>query len=97
MRVGWSSGSSVGLQGSNNDLLVRQFNTLKKTLRIQQQELQVDHQAEDVVDGGIASSIQFHYLISPTFNDNGAVLTTTAYPFDCGDASANWHWPQNRV
>ena len=76
-------------------MLVRQFNSLKKTLRIQQQELQVDHQAEDVVDGGVASSIQFHYLISPTFNDNGAVLTTTVYPFDCNSGAAgaaNWKW-----
>jgi len=79
---------------------VQQFNSLKKELAIQQQELQVDHQSERSITGGVASSIQFHYLISPTFNDNGAVLTTTVYPFDCNEGAsngANWHWPKSRV
>ena len=95
MRVSWSSGSSVTLQGTNNSLLVRQFNSLKKELAIQQQELQVDHQAERSITGGLASTIQFHYLVSATSNDNGAALTTVGYPFDCNEGAANganWKW-----
>ncbi len=64
IRATWSSGATY-LQGANNAALVRQFNTLKRELTTQQDQLLIDHQDEEVVDGGAAKSIQFHYLIAP--------------------------------
>lgn len=45
--------------------MVRAFNTLKRELKRQQDALLMDHQQEDVVSGGYADSIQFHYLLVP--------------------------------
>ena len=66
----------VGLQGINNALLVRQLNTLKRELTKQNDQLLIDHQDEDIVDGGEAKSIQFHFLLQA--NTDGLDSATTA-------------------
>jgi hypothetical protein len=99
LRAVWSSPGNSTLQGINNSSLVRSNNTLSRELTLLQQDLQRGHQQEDVVDGGDAASIQFHYLISPTFTDNGATLTTTVYHFDANSGStgtASWVFPNRR-
>lgn len=97
MRVGWAAPGSNTYQGTNADLHVQIMNTLKRQLQTQSDQLQLDHQQEDVVDGGNAGSIQFHYLLSPTFNDNGATLTTQIFHFDANSGasgSATWIFPE---
>ena len=99
MRAVWSSPGNSTIQGVNNASFVRSNNTLSRELAILQEELQRGHQQEDVVDGGDAASIQFHYLLSPTFTDNGATLTTTVYKFDANSGStgtASWIFPNRR-
>lgn len=65
MRAVWGAFESSSIQGRSNANLVRAFNTLKRELNKQQDQLLMDHQQEDVVSGGNASSIQFHYLLVP--------------------------------
>ena len=99
MRAVWSAPGNNTLQGTNNQTLVRINNTLSRELAILQDQLLRGHQQEDVVDGGLASSIQFHYLISPTFNDNGAVLTTPLFRFDANEGqtgTASWVFENRR-
>jgi len=96
MRVGWAAPNNV-YEGVNANLHVQIMNTLKRQLQTQSDQLQLDHQQEDVVDGGNAGSIQFHCLLSPTFNDNGATLTTQIFHFDANSGasgSATWIFPE---
>ena len=53
-------------------MLVRQLNTLKRELTKQNDQLLINHQDEDIVDGGEAKSIQFHFLLQ----SNTAELTS---------------------
>lgn len=73
MRAVWTAPGITGLQGANNALLVRQMNTLKRELTKQNDQLLIKHQDEDIIDGGQASTIQFHYLLNantePAFAD----------------------------
>lgn len=99
MRAVWSAPGNNTLQGVNNSTLVRINNTLKRELTTLQDQLLRGHQEEDVVDGGLASTIQFHYLISPTFDDNGASLSTTIYHFDANEGqtgTASWVFDNRR-
>jgi hypothetical protein len=57
--------------------MVRAFNTLKRELKRQQNALLMDHQQEDVISGGDASSIQFHFLLRA---DTTAMSATTVVP-----------------
>ena len=59
------------------------MNTLKRELYKQQDQLLVDHQQEDLVDGGDAASIQFHYLLVP----NTTAMTSTSTPAAVFDAN----------
>ena len=99
MRATWSAPGNNTLQGSNNAAMVRINNTLKRELTTLQDQLLRGHQQEDVVDGGDAAGIMFHYLISPTFIDNGATLSTTVYHFDANSGatgSASWLFDNRR-
>jgi hypothetical protein len=99
MRAVWSAPGNNTLQGANGQTLVRINNTLRRELTTLQDQLLRGHQQEDVVDGGLASSIQFHYLISPTFSDNGAVLTTPVFHFDANEGqagTASWVFDNRR-
>ena len=99
MRAVWSAPGNSTLRGVNNQTLVRINNTLKRELTTLQDQLLRGHQQEDVVDGGNAATIQFHYLISPTFDDNGASLSTTIYHFDANEGqtgTASWIFPNRR-
>lgn len=79
MRQVWSAPGNNTLQGVNNELLVRMMNTLKAELTTQQNQLLLNHQEEDAVDGGLAESLQFHYLLAqPPMNNAGASISTSA-------------------
>lgn len=96
MRVGWAAPNNV-YEGVNTNLHTQVNNLLKRQLQIQSDQLQLDHQQEDVVDGGNAASIQFHYLLSPVLNDNGATLTTQVFKFDANNGAtgtATWIFPE---
>jgi len=99
VRAVWTAPGNDIIQGNSNVLISRMMNTLKRELQNQQDQLLVDHQDETVVDGGASASIMFHYLINPTFIDNGANITTPIYHFDAnqGEAgTANWVLDQRR-
>lgn len=53
------------------------MNALKRELKTQQDALLMDHQQEDVVSGGSAESIQFHYLLRA---DTTAMDASTSVP-----------------
>lgn len=96
MRVGWAAPNNV-YQGTNSALSTQVNNLLKRQLQIQSDALQLNHQQEDAVDGGLATSIQFHYLLSPVLNDNGATLTTPVFKFDANNGAigtATWIFPE---
>ena len=57
--------------------MVRAFNTLKRELKTQQDALLLDHQQEDVISGGDAKSIQFHFLLRA---DTTTMSATTSVP-----------------
>jgi hypothetical protein len=97
MKIGWAAPGNNTYQGTNANLHVQIMNTLKRQLQTQSNQLQLDHQQEDVVDGGNAASIQFHFLLSPTISDNGAVLSTQIFHFDANSGStgsASWVFPE---
>jgi hypothetical protein len=64
------------------------MNTLKRELTKQQSDLLVDHQQEDLIDGGSSSSVQFHYLLKA---DSTALDSTTAAAgaFDANTGTAS--------
>jgi hypothetical protein len=97
--VAWVAPGNNTIQGQNSSELVQINNTLKAAIQQVQDNLLVFHQQEDVVDGGNAASIQFHYLINPTFIDNGATLSTSIYHFDANSGaagSATWVFANRR-
>jgi len=65
MKAVWGYYESSSIQSRSNSNMVRAFNTLKRELKRQQDALLMDHQQEDVISGGDASSIQFHFLLVP--------------------------------
>ena len=77
MRAVWGYYESSSIQGRSNANMVRAFNTLKRELKRQQDALLMDHQQEDVISGGDAASIQFHYLLAP---DTSAMGASTSIP-----------------
>ena len=86
LRAVWSSGAYY-LQGANNATLVRQLNTLKRELSKQNDQLLIDHQDEDIIDGGEAKSIQFHFLLDANTAPASA-STTGLKSFDANDGAA---------
>jgi len=64
--------------------MVRAFNTLKRELNRQQDALFMDHQQEDVVSGGDAATIQFHYLLRA---DTAAMSASTVVVGEAFDAN----------
>lgn len=87
MRASWSAPGGNTFQGRSNALQVQINNTIKRALKGLQTDLQVDHQQEDLVDGGSASTIQFHYLLRPDTTAMGA-STTAAGAFDANTGAA---------
>lgn len=77
MRAVWGYYESSSIQSRSNANMVRAFNTLKRELKRQQDQLLLDHQQEDVISGGDAKSIQFHYLLRA---DTTAMSATTSVP-----------------
>ena len=77
MRAVWGYYESSSIQGRSNANMVRAFNTLKRELNRQQDSLFMDHQQEDVVSGGFANSIQFHYLLVPDTTVIPATLSSS--------------------
>jgi len=63
------------------------MNTLKRELYKQQSDLLVDHQQEDLIDGGSSSSVQFHNLLNATSTPL-ASTTTAAGAFDANTGTA---------
>jgi hypothetical protein len=81
------------LQGANNALLVRQLNTLKRELTKQNDQLLINHQDEDIVDGGEAKSIQFHFLLQSNTDEldsagNSATLIAAGQAYFDGNGGA---------
>jgi len=62
--------------------MVRAFNTLKRELNRQQDALFMDHQQEDVVSGGDAATIQFHYLLRADTTAMSASTVVVGESFD---------------
>jgi hypothetical protein len=99
IRAVWTAPGNDVIQGNNNVLISRMMNTLKRELQNQQDQLLVDHQDERIVDGGASATIMFHYLINPSFGNNGANITTPIYHFDANEGqagTANWVLDQRR-
>lgn len=97
MRAVWSSPGSQSFQGNNASLYVQAQNTIKTQFNIAQQQLLIDHQQEDAVDGGAAGTTQFHYLLEAQLNDNSANITSTKFAFDSNQGAAgtaNWVMPR---
>jgi hypothetical protein len=68
--------------------MVRSFNTLKRELTRQRDALFMDHQQEDVVSGGFANTIQFHYLlIADTSEMSSSTVVATAATFDANQGA----------
>lgn len=89
MRATWSApGGATSYQGVNAQLTNYINNTLKRALTEQRDALWMDHQQEDVVSGGLSSTIQFHYLLVP---DTTAMTSNTSIPtaqrFDANDGA----------
>ena len=64
------------------------MNTLKAELTTQQNQLLLNHQEENAVDGGAAESLQFHYLLAqPPMNNAGASISTSAVSTQKFDAN----------
>ena len=87
MRASWGSPGGQTYQGVNNTLMVQSNNALKRALTDAQNALQIDHQQEDLVDGGKATTIQFHYLLIPDTTGMGAT-TVAKGAFDANTGAA---------
>jgi hypothetical protein len=87
MRATWSAPGGNTFQGASNSLQVQVNNTLKRALADGQNALWMDHQQEDVVSGGNAATIQFHYLLVPNTTAMSAT-TTAAAAFDANTGAA---------
>jgi hypothetical protein len=87
VRATWSAPGGNTIQGPSSNLQVQINNTLKRALKDGQDALLKDHQQEDVVNGGDASTIQFHYLLVPNTTAMAAT-TTAAAAFDANTGAA---------
>ncbi len=88
MKAVWGYYESSSIQSRSNSNMVRAFNTLKRELKRQQDALLMDHQQEDVVSGGFANSIQFHYLlIADTTPMSASTTVSTAATFDANEGA----------
>ena len=89
MRPTWSAPGSQSIQGVNNALLVQIMNTLKAELTTQQNQLLLDHQQENAVDGGRAESIMFHHLLGqePMVNNQSSNLVVGVDDVQAFDAN----------
>ena len=102
MRAVWTAPGNNTIQGNSNVLISRMMNTLKRELQNQQDDLFINHSQEDVVDGGAAMTTQFHYLLAPQINQNGANANVTYAPFYKFDSNqgqtgtANYNIEQRR-
>ena len=68
--------------------MVRAFNTLKRELKRQQDQLLMDHQEESTVSGGNASTFQFPYLLVADTTPMSATTTVpTAATFDANEGA----------
>jgi hypothetical protein len=77
MRAVWGYYESSSIQSRANANMVRAFNTLKRDLKRQQDQLLMNHQDETTVSGGDAATFQFHYLLRA---DTTAMSATTSIP-----------------
>lgn len=89
LRAVWGAYESSSIQGRSNANLVRAFNTLKRELTAQRDALWMDHQQEDVVSGGDAATIQFHYILRADTTPMGASTTVTGASFDSNEGVTN--------
>ena len=92
MRATWSAPGGQTFQGVNNALQVQINNTIKRALRELNDNLLMDHQQEDVVSGGLSSSIQFHYLLVPDVSEATSATTipdTQIYDANQGAAGSS--------
>lgn len=88
MRAVWGYYESSSIQGKSNSNMVRSFNALKRELTRQQNSLFIDHQQEDVVSGGFANTIQFHYLLlADTTEMTSSTVVATAATFDANQGA----------
>lgn len=88
MRPPYQSPASESFEGSNQPLYVRTANTLRTGFFNQQYKLLMNHQQENAVDGGAASTLQFHELYGYVLDDNLANLTTQQFSFDSNQGAA---------
>ena len=102
MRATWSAPGGQTFQGANNALQVQINNTIKRALSELNDNLLMDHQQEDVVSGGLSSSIQFHYLLSPDVTVNtSSTVVPAAKTYDAnqgavGSSETNFGLYENR-
>jgi len=87
MKAVWGYYESSSIQGKSNSNMVRAFNTLKRDLKRQQDDLLMDHQDETTISGGNASTFQFHYLLVPDITPM-ALGTVAAAAFDANTGAA---------
>ena len=88
MKAVWGYYESSSIQGKSNSNMVRAFNTLKRDLKRQQDDLLMDHQDESTVTGGNASTFQFHYLlIADTTAMSASTVVSTAATFDANQGA----------
>jgi len=89
VRAVWSAPGGQNFQGINNVLQVQINNTIKRAIRDINNALLMDHQQEDVVSGGGASSIQFHYLLVPDTTENtSATVVPDAQVYDANEGAS---------
>ena len=90
MRASWSAPGGQTFQGYNNNLTVQINNTLKRALKDISDDLLMDHQQEDVVSGGLSTTIQWHYLLSPDVTVNtSSTVVPAAKTYDANEGAAN--------
>jgi hypothetical protein len=87
LRATWSAPGGNTYQGRSNALQVQINNTIKRALKEQSDALLNDHQQEDLINGGDASTTQFHYLLVPNTTAMGA-STAAAGAFDANTGAA---------
>jgi len=78
IRAVWAYYESSSIQSRSNSNMVRAFNTLKRELTRQRDALLMDHQQEDVISGGLANTIQFHYLLIADTSEMSSTTTVSA-------------------
>ena len=87
MRAVWSAPNNNALQGRSNVDFVRINNTLKRALKKAQDDLFMFHQQEDAVSGGLAETIQFHYLLRADTTAMDAATVVTGNSFDANEGA----------